>query len=120
MIRLGEIEIEIDIVNRGVHAGDSVVHLSGIDQSLLYLLASRAGRVVTREEILDTRSGGPRPRPGAASWIATFGACASSSRTTIGTRASSRRSRGQGYRFIPTFSNSGWNGGPIGTGPADS
>lgn len=51
VIRLGE--IEIDIVNRVVRAGDSVVHLSGLDQSLLYLLASRAGRVVSREEILD-------------------------------------------------------------------
>ena len=50
-IRLGE--IEIDILNRQVRAGQSVVHLSGIEQSLLYLLASRGGRVVTREEILD-------------------------------------------------------------------
>ena len=50
-IRLGE--IEIDIVNRQVRAGHSVVHLSGIEQSLLYLLASRGGRVVTRDEILD-------------------------------------------------------------------
>ena len=50
-ITLGE--MEIDIVNRLVRAGQSVVHLSGIEQSLLYLLASRGGRVVTREEILD-------------------------------------------------------------------
>ena len=50
-IKLGE--MEIDIVNRQVRAGNSVVHLSGIEQSLLYLLASRGGRVVTREEILD-------------------------------------------------------------------
>ena len=45
-IRLGE--MEIDIVNRQVRAGPSVVHLSGIEQSLLYLLASRAGRVVSQ------------------------------------------------------------------------
>ena len=51
-IRLGE--IEIDIVTRQVRAGQSVVHLSGIEQSLLYILASRGGRVVTREEILDS------------------------------------------------------------------
>ena len=50
-IRIGEIEIYI--LNRQVRAGQSVVHLSGIEQSLLYLLASRGGRVVTREEILD-------------------------------------------------------------------
>ena len=46
-------EIEIDIFNRIVTAGDSVVRLSGIEQSLLYLLASRDGRVVTRKEIRD-------------------------------------------------------------------
>ena len=51
-ITLGE--MEIDIVNREVRAGDSVIHLSGIEQSLLYVLASRGGRVVTREEILDS------------------------------------------------------------------
>ena len=50
-IKIGE--IQIDILNRQVRAGDSLVHLSGIEQSLLYLLASRAGRTVTREEILD-------------------------------------------------------------------
>ena len=47
-------EIEVDIFNRSVTAGDSVVRLSGIEQSLLYLLASHAGRSVTREEILHT------------------------------------------------------------------
>src|SRR5450759_2573283 len=51
VIKLGE--IEIDIFNRVVRAGDSVIHLSGIEQSLLYLLASRSGLVVTTEEILD-------------------------------------------------------------------
>ena len=50
-ITLGE--MQIDILHREVRAGDSLVHLSGIEQSLLYLLASRAGRVVTRDEILD-------------------------------------------------------------------
>src|SRR5689334_16966330 len=52
VIKLGE--IEIDIINRQVRAGESVIHLSGIEQSLLYLLASRGGRTVTREQILDT------------------------------------------------------------------
>ena len=83
--------MEIDIVNREVRAGTSVIHLSGIEQSLLYLLASRGGRVVTREEILD------------AIWGTDFvaesnivdrhsGASASSSRTTIAIPASSRPS----------------------------
>ena len=50
-ITLGE--MEIDILSREVRTGSSVIHLSGIEQSLLYLLASRSGRVVTRDEILD-------------------------------------------------------------------
>ena len=40
-ITLGE--MEIDILHREVRAGDSVVHLTSIEQSLLYVLASRAG-----------------------------------------------------------------------------
>lgn len=51
-ITLGE--IEVDIVNHVVHAGQSLIQLSTIEQNLLYLLASRGGLVVTREEILDT------------------------------------------------------------------
>jgi two-component system OmpR family response regulator len=47
-------EIEIDIVHHAVHAGQSVIPLSLIEQNLLYLLASRSGQAVTREEILDT------------------------------------------------------------------
>ena len=48
-VKLGE--MEIDILNREVRAGQSIVHLTGIEQSLLYLLASRAGQVVTRDAI---------------------------------------------------------------------
>ena len=101
-ITLGE--IEIDIVHRQVRAGSSVIHLSGIEQSLLYLLASRSGRVVTRTRS-STRSGAPTSSPRATSSTATSGACASSSRTTSGTRGSSRPCPASGYRFIPTFSN---------------
>jgi two-component system KDP operon response regulator KdpE len=110
IIRLGE--IEIDIVNRQVRAGDSVVHLSGIEQSLLYLLASRDGRVVTRREIRD------------AIWGTDFVA----ESTIVDRHVRSLRIKlqdhyrhprfiatvpGQGYRFVPTFSNLGWDGGPI-------
>jgi len=108
-IRLGE--IEIDILSRQVRAGDSVVHLSGIEQSLLYLLASRAGRVVTRDEILD------------AIWGTDFVA----ESNIVDRHVRSLRVKLQddyrhprfiatvtskGYRFIPTFSNLGWDGGP--------
>jgi DNA-binding response OmpR family regulator len=47
-------ELKIDILNGTVQAGTSQLHLTSIEQSLLYLLAANAGRVVTREEILDT------------------------------------------------------------------
>ena len=50
-IRLGD--IEIDILNRHVVAGGSTLHLTGIDQSLLYVLAANSGRVLSRDEILD-------------------------------------------------------------------
>lgn len=50
-ITLGE--LEIDILNRRVRAGHSELQLTGLEQSLLYLLAANAGRVLSRNEILD-------------------------------------------------------------------
>jgi DNA-binding response OmpR family regulator len=112
-ITLGE--IEIDIVHRQVRAGDSVIHLTSIEQSLLYLLASRAGRVVTRDEILD------------AVWGTDF----LSESNIVDRHIRSLRIKlqndyrhprfiatvpGEGYRFIPTFSNQGWEAGQ---GPPD-
>ena len=106
-IRLGE--IEIDIVNRQVKAGDSVVHLSGIEQSVLYLLASRSGRVVTRDEILDAIWG--------PDFVAESNIVDRHIRSLrIKLQNDYRHPRfiatvpGQGYRFIPTFSNMGWAG----------
>jgi DNA-binding response OmpR family regulator len=102
-------EIDIDIVNRQVHAGTSVVHLSGIEQSLLYLLASRAGRVVTRDEILDAIWG--------TDFVAESNIVDRHVRSLrIKLQNDYRRPRfiktvpGAGYRFIPTFSNEGWRG----------
>lgn len=46
-------DLEIDIQNRRVRAGDQPVHLTALEQSLLYLLAANAGRVLSRNEILD-------------------------------------------------------------------
>ena len=105
-IRLGE--IEIDIVSRQVRAGDSVVHLSGIEQSLLYLLASRGGQVVTREQILDIIWG--------TDFVAESNIV---DRHVRGLRVKLQNSYrhprfiatvpGKGYRFIPTFTNRGWS-----------
>jgi DNA-binding response OmpR family regulator len=50
-IRLGE--LEIDIMRRSVTAGGHELHLTSIEQSLLYLLAANAGQLITRDDILD-------------------------------------------------------------------
>lgn len=109
-ITLGE--MEIDILNRQVRAGHSIVHLSGIEQSLLYLLASRGGRVVGRDQILD------------AIWGTDF----VSESNVVDRHIRSLRIKlqddyrhprfiatvpGRGYRFIPTFSNLGWGGAEV-------
>jgi DNA-binding response OmpR family regulator len=51
VIRLAD--LEIDILNRHVRAGKTEVHLTPLEQSLLYLLAANAGHLLTRDEILD-------------------------------------------------------------------
>jgi len=106
-IRLGE--IEVDIVNRQVRAGSTVVHLSGIEQSLLYLLASRGGRVVAREDILDAIWG--------TDFVAESNVVDRHIRSLrLKLQDDYRRPRfiatvpGRGYRFMPTFSNAGWAG----------
>ena len=50
-LRLGE--LEIDILSRSVRVGGHELHLTSLEQSLLYLLAANAGRLLTRNEILD-------------------------------------------------------------------
>jgi DNA-binding response OmpR family regulator len=107
-IKLGE--IEVNILDRQVRAGDSLVHLSGIEQSLLYLLASRGGQVVTREEILDTIWG--------LDFVAESNVVDRHIRgLRIKLQDEYRHPRfiatvpGAGYRFIPTFSNRGWREG---------
>ncbi|MEO8208318.1 MAG: response regulator transcription factor [Chloroflexota bacterium] len=109
VIRLGE--IEIDILSREVRTGSSTIHLSGIEQSLLYLLASRAGRVVTREEILDVIWG--------TDFVTETNIVDSHVRSLRAKLQNDyRRPRfiatvpGQGYRFIPLFTNVGWGGEP--------
>ncbi len=116
-IRLGE--IEVDILNRQVRAGDSLIRLSGIEQSLLYLLASRGGQVVTRDEILDTIWG--------TDYIAESSVVDRHVRSLrIKLQNGYRHPRfivtvwGVGYRFIPTFSNQGWGEVTAKEGPRDS
>ena len=104
-LRLGE--IEIDISSREVRTGHSVIHLTSLEQSLLYLLASRAGRVVTREQILDALWG--------TDFVAESNIVDRHIRTLrVKLQNDYRRPRfiatvpGEGYRFIPTFSDAGW------------
>jgi two-component system alkaline phosphatase synthesis response regulator PhoP len=105
-IKLGE--MEIDILRREVRAGNSIVHLSGIEQSLLYLLASRNGRVISRDEILDAVWG--------TDFVAESNIVDRHIRTLrIKLQNDYRHPRfiatvpGEGYRFLPTFSNRGWD-----------
>jgi DNA-binding response OmpR family regulator len=104
-IRLGE--IELDIMQREVRTGTSVIRLSGLEQSLLYLLASRAGRVVSREQILDTVWG--------ADFVAESNIVDQHVRSLrVKLQNDYRHPRfiatvpGEGYRFVPVFSNAGW------------
>ena len=100
VIRVGE--IEIDILHRTVRAGTSELHLTGLEQSLLYLLASNCGRVVTREEILDALWG--------ADYVAESNVVDRQVRNLRARLQNDwRRPRfiatvpGRGYRFLPTF-----------------
>lgn len=52
VVRVGE--LEIDLLHRQVRAGTAELHLTSVEQSLLYLLAANAGRLLTRDEILDS------------------------------------------------------------------
>jgi len=113
-IKLGE--MEIDILNRQVRAGQSIIHLSGIEQSLLYLLASRSGQVVTRDDILDAIWG--------TDFVAESNIVDRHVRSLrVKLQDDHRQPRliatvpGRGYRFIPTFSNAGWDGGDEPGGP---
>jgi DNA-binding response OmpR family regulator len=108
VIKLGE--IEIDIVHRQVRAGDSIIHLTSIEQSLLYVMASRAGRVVSRDEILDAVWG--------TDFLAESNIVDRHVRSLrVKLQNDYRHPRfiatvpGRGYRFVPTFSNQGWEAG---------
>jgi DNA-binding response OmpR family regulator len=104
IIKVGE--LEIDILNRTVRAGTSELHLTSLEQSLLYLLAANAGRVVTREEILDTLWG--------VDYVAESNVVDRQIRNLRARLQNDWRQPrfiatvpGRGYRFLPTFSGSG-------------
>jgi DNA-binding response OmpR family regulator len=107
VIKLGE--LEIDILNRTVRAGTSELHLTSLEQSLLYLLAANAGRVVTREEILDTLWG--------VDYVAESNVVDRQIRNLRARLQNDWRQPrfiatvpGRGYRFLPTFSEGGATG----------
>ncbi len=99
VLRLGE--LEIDILTRSVRIGGHELHLSSLEQGLLYLLAANAGRVVTRDEILDHLWG--------TDFVAESNVVDRHVRALrIKLQDDWRRPRyistvpGQGYRFVPT------------------
>jgi DNA-binding response OmpR family regulator len=103
-IRLGE--LEIDILNRRVRVWTSDLHLTSLEQNLLYLLAANAGRVMTREEILDTLWG--------VDYLADSNVVDRHVRNLrVKLQNGWRRPRyivtvpGKGYRFIPTDTGQG-------------
>ncbi len=50
--------LEIDLLNRRVRVGSTELQLTALEQSLLYLLAANAGRLLTREDIASNLWGG--------------------------------------------------------------
>ena len=56
VIRFGE--LEVDLLHRRARFGGHDLHLTPLELSLLYLLAANAGRILTRDEILDHVWGG--------------------------------------------------------------
>jgi DNA-binding response OmpR family regulator len=104
VIKLGE--LEIDILNRIVRTGTTQLHVTSLEQSLLYLLAANAGRVVSREEILDTLWG--------VDYVAESNVVDRQIRNLRALLEDDWRQPrfiatvpGRGYRFLPTFTESG-------------
>lgn len=103
LLRFGD--LEIDILNRRVRAGGMELHLTSLEQSLLYLLAANAGRLLTRDEILDCLWG--------ADYVAESNVVDRHIRNLrVKLQSHSRRRRyivtvpGQGYRFLPRTADS--------------
>jgi DNA-binding response OmpR family regulator len=102
VLKMGD--LEVGVVNRQVRVGAARLRLTVIEQSLLFLLAANAGKVLTRDEILD------------ALWGMDFAA----ESNVVDRHIRALRGKlqddwhkprfiatvpGRGYRFIPTMSN---------------
>ena len=101
VIKLGELEIDI-LHSHACARARSELHLTSLEQSLLYLLAANAGRVVTREEILDALWG--------ADYVAESNVVDRQIRNLRARLQNDWRQPrfiatvpGRGYRFLPTF-----------------
>jgi DNA-binding response OmpR family regulator len=99
VLRLGD--LEIDLLNRRVRVEGVTLHLTALEQSLLYLLAANTGRLLTREEIMDHLWG--------VDFVAESNVVDRHMRNLrIKLRDDWRRPRyiatvaGRGYRFLPT------------------
>src|SRR5207249_10534420 len=97
-------DLQLDLLNHTVPAGTSELHLTSLEQSLLYLLAANAGRVVTREEILDTLWG--------VDYVAESNVVDRQIRNLRARLQNDWRMPrfiatvpGRGYRFLPTFTD---------------
>ena len=55
VLKLGN--LEMDILNRRVVVDEEVIHLTGLEWALLYFLAANAGKVLTRDQIMDAMWG---------------------------------------------------------------
>jgi DNA-binding response OmpR family regulator len=82
VIRLAD--LEIDILNRHVRAGETELHLTPLEQSLLYLLAANARGICSRATRSSTTSGAPITWPRATWSTDTSATCGPSSKPTPG------------------------------------
>jgi hypothetical protein len=110
-------ELEIDLLNRRVRAGVTEIRLTSLEQRLLYLLAANAGRVLTRDEIMDHlwgndfAAGSTRRRPPACA------TCARSSGTAGGAPLHRHRPRPGATASCPRRRT---RGGPLHACPRDA
>ena len=100
VLQLGD--LEIDILNRLVRVHGKELHLTLIEQNLLYLLAANAGRLLTRDEILDQLWG--------VDYVAESNVVDRQIRNLRARLQNDWRQPrfiatvpGRGYRFLPTF-----------------